>query len=321
MDESVHAAAGREPVDGDAGSIRVSRRRRHHPSTLPGRSEFVQRREKSDAQEPAGSPSGKTRHRLRVAESMTTLDFGPLVLGGNTFGWSSDRDESFAVLDAFVDAGGRSIDTADVYSEWAPGNTGGDSERILGEWLTSRGRRDDVVIATKVSKASARPGTVPRQHPRGRRRLARAPPDRPHRPLLRARRRRGRRPGRLRGCVRRARRRGEGRRGRRLELLTRPAAERARPGLGCRDRRLHRVAGPVQPRRPRHRGRAAAHDPRPGSRRAALLGARQRFPQRQVPAGVRRSTRCEPAARAATSTTTAASPFSSRSTGSPPTAA
>ena len=89
---------------------------------------------------------------------MTTLDFGPLVLGGNTFGWSSDRDESFAVLDAFVDAGGRSIDTADVYSEWAPGNTGGDSERILGEWLTSRGRRDDVVIATKVSKASARPG-------------------------------------------------------------------------------------------------------------------------------------------------------------------
>lgn len=89
---------------------------------------------------------------------MTTLDFGPLVLGGNTFGWTSDRDESFAVLDAFVAAGGRSIDTADVYSAWIPGNSGGESETILGEWTASRGNRDSVVIATKVYSLAERPG-------------------------------------------------------------------------------------------------------------------------------------------------------------------
>ncbi|WBU37203.1 aldo/keto reductase [Homoserinibacter sp. YIM 151385] len=89
---------------------------------------------------------------------MTSLDFGPLVLGGNIFGWTSDREESFAVLDAFVAAGGRAIDTADVYSAWAPGNSGGESETILGEWLASRGSREDVVIATKVFSLEARPG-------------------------------------------------------------------------------------------------------------------------------------------------------------------
>jgi aryl-alcohol dehydrogenase-like predicted oxidoreductase len=89
---------------------------------------------------------------------MTSLDFGPLVLGGNTFGWTSDAKESFAVLDAFVAAGGRSIDTADVYSAWVPGNSGGDSETIIGQWLASRGRRDDVVIATKVFSLESRPG-------------------------------------------------------------------------------------------------------------------------------------------------------------------
>jgi aryl-alcohol dehydrogenase-like predicted oxidoreductase len=89
---------------------------------------------------------------------MSTLDFGPVVLGGNTFGWTSDRDESFAVLDKFVDAGGRSIDTADVYGAWVPGNSGGESEAILGEWLKSRGHRDRVVIATKVFSLATRPG-------------------------------------------------------------------------------------------------------------------------------------------------------------------
>jgi aryl-alcohol dehydrogenase-like predicted oxidoreductase len=92
---------------------------------------------------------------------MSSLDFGPLVLGGNTFGWTSDKSESFAVLDKFVDAGGRSIDTADSYSEWVYGNFGGDSETIIGEWLTSRGKRDKVVIATKVSDLKARPGLSP----------------------------------------------------------------------------------------------------------------------------------------------------------------
>ncbi|NEM90776.1 aldo/keto reductase [Galbitalea soli] len=89
---------------------------------------------------------------------MTQLDFGPLVLGGNTFGWTSDREESFAVLDAFVAAGGRSIDTADVYSAWVPGNSGGESETIIGEWFAARGTRDAVEVHTKVFALAARPG-------------------------------------------------------------------------------------------------------------------------------------------------------------------
>lgn len=89
---------------------------------------------------------------------MTTLTFSPLVLGGNTFGWTSDRDTSFAVLDAFVAAGGVSIDTADVYSAWVPGNSGGESETIIGQWLASRGGRERVQIATKVFQHPERRG-------------------------------------------------------------------------------------------------------------------------------------------------------------------
>jgi aryl-alcohol dehydrogenase-like predicted oxidoreductase len=74
----------------------------------------------------------------------------PLILGGNVFGWTADRAASFSILDAFVAGGGRMIDTADSYSSWIPGNAGGESESIIGEWLTARGRRDDVLIATKV---------------------------------------------------------------------------------------------------------------------------------------------------------------------------
>lgn len=92
---------------------------------------------------------------------MSNLDFGPLVLGGNTFGWTSDRDETFAILDRFVDAGGRSVDTADVYGSWVPGNKGGESEAMLGEWIASRGHRDRVVIATKVFSLATRPGLSP----------------------------------------------------------------------------------------------------------------------------------------------------------------
>jgi aryl-alcohol dehydrogenase-like predicted oxidoreductase len=73
-----------------------------------------------------------------------------LTLGGNVFGWTADRDRSFAILDAFVDGGGTLIDTADVYSAWHPGNSGGDSELVIGEWLARTGRRNDVLIATKV---------------------------------------------------------------------------------------------------------------------------------------------------------------------------
>lgn len=80
----------------------------------------------------------------------TDLKIAPLVLGGNVFGWTADRATSFAVLDAFVDGGGTMIDTADVYSAWAPGHSGGESESVIGEWLRSSGKRDSVLIATKV---------------------------------------------------------------------------------------------------------------------------------------------------------------------------
>jgi hypothetical protein len=73
-----------------------------------------------------------------------------LVLGGNVFGWTATGEEAFRILDRFVEAGGTMIDTADVYAKWAPGNLGGESETLIGEWLKRRGRRDDVLIATKV---------------------------------------------------------------------------------------------------------------------------------------------------------------------------
>jgi len=84
-----------------------------------------------------------------------------LCLGGNPFGWTADEAASFAVLDAYLLAGGNFIDTADVYSAWKPGNQGGESETIIGRWAASRGVRDEVVIATKVAKWAPRRGLAP----------------------------------------------------------------------------------------------------------------------------------------------------------------
>ena len=85
-------------------------------------------------------------------------------LGGNVFGWTADEEGSFAVLDAALDAGLSFVDTADVYSAWAPGHSGGESEAIIGRWMASRGVRDRVTVATKVGKLEAlhdlRPQTV-----------------------------------------------------------------------------------------------------------------------------------------------------------------
>jgi aryl-alcohol dehydrogenase-like predicted oxidoreductase len=78
------------------------------------------------------------------------LDIAPLVFGGNVFGWTADEATSFALLDGFVEAGFDAIDTADAYSRWVPGHSGGESETIIGKWLKARGRRDDVKILTKV---------------------------------------------------------------------------------------------------------------------------------------------------------------------------
>lgn len=80
----------------------------------------------------------------------TDLKIAPLVLGGNVFGWTADRTASFAVLDAFVAGGGTMIDTADVYSAWIDGHSGGESESMIGEWLKTSGKRDAVLLATKV---------------------------------------------------------------------------------------------------------------------------------------------------------------------------
>jgi aryl-alcohol dehydrogenase-like predicted oxidoreductase len=86
------------------------------------------------------------------------LDVYGLNLGGNVFGWTADEEHSFAVLDAYAAAGGNFIDTADVYMARVPGNSGGESETIIGKWLAGRGRRDDVVIATKVGSWERQPG-------------------------------------------------------------------------------------------------------------------------------------------------------------------
>ncbi|WP_426365015.1 aldo/keto reductase [Streptomyces sp. E-08] len=74
----------------------------------------------------------------------------PVALGGNVFGWTADEAQSFAVLDAYAAAGGNFVDSADVYSAWAEGNEGGESETVIGRWLASRGNRSDIVVATKV---------------------------------------------------------------------------------------------------------------------------------------------------------------------------
>lgn len=98
----------------------------------------------------------------------TGLHVHPLCLGGNVFGWTADEDASFAVLDRYVEAGGNFVDTADVYSSWAPGHEGGESEAVIGRWLAARGLHDRMVVATKVGAhftaglADLRPDTIAR---------------------------------------------------------------------------------------------------------------------------------------------------------------
>ena len=103
-----------------------------------------------------GSPRMSTRPLGRSG-----LEVQPLALGGNVFGWTVDEPAAFAILDAFVDAGLDLIDTADSYSAWVPGNSGGESETIIGRWLAQGGKRDRVVIATKVAKWSRHKGLAP----------------------------------------------------------------------------------------------------------------------------------------------------------------
>jgi len=88
----------------------------------------------------------------------TDLHVFPLCLGGNVFGWTADERESFEVLDAYAGAGGNFIDTADAYSAWVPGHTGGESETIMGRWMKARGNRATMIIATKVGRLSSLQG-------------------------------------------------------------------------------------------------------------------------------------------------------------------
>jgi len=88
----------------------------------------------------------------------TDLTVYPLCLGGNVFGYSADKQNSEAVLSFYADNGGNFIDTADMYSQWAPGHIGGESETTIGDWMAKRGNRQKMIIATKVSKLDTRPG-------------------------------------------------------------------------------------------------------------------------------------------------------------------
>lgn len=91
----------------------------------------------------------------------TELSLYPLCLGGNVFGFSADLKNSEAVLDYFFDNGGNFVDTADMYSQWAPGHVGGESETIIGNWMKRRGNRSSMIIASKVAKLDTRPGLKP----------------------------------------------------------------------------------------------------------------------------------------------------------------
>jgi len=91
----------------------------------------------------------------------TDLTVYPLCLGGNVFGYSADKQSSEAVLSFYADNGGNFIDTADMYSQWAPGHIGGESETIIGDWMKKRGNREQMIIATKIGKLDTKPGLSP----------------------------------------------------------------------------------------------------------------------------------------------------------------
>jgi aryl-alcohol dehydrogenase-like predicted oxidoreductase len=110
----------------------------------------------------AGHDNGQNMEQRRLGQS--DIHIAPLMLGGNVFGWNVDEAASFALLDAFVDAGFNAIDTADTYSRWVPGHKGGESETIIGKWLKRSGKRGKVVIATKVGSDMGEGKTVRKEY-------------------------------------------------------------------------------------------------------------------------------------------------------------
>lgn len=117
---------------------------------------------RDDARRDSASDKVYRRRMKTITEQRELGDSGiaiaPLVLGGNVFGWTADRDRSFELLDHFVASGFNAVDTADSYSAWVPGMAGGESETIIGEWLARRRRRDDIVLMTKVGMWEKRKG-------------------------------------------------------------------------------------------------------------------------------------------------------------------
>ncbi len=162
------------------------------------------------------------------------------------FGWTVDEALSFRLLDAWLDAGFNFIDTADVYSSWVPGHSGGESETIIGKWLRQSGKRDRVVLATKLGKpmGEGKKGLSPAYIHEAVDASLRAPADRSHRPLPIPRRRPGHAAFRHRGSLRGADQGRQGARDRGLELQ-RPAAGRG-AGRGRESLGLPRYEG-LQP--------------------------------------------------------------------------
>ncbi len=103
-------------------------------------------------------------HPPRRQLGRSSLQVSPLCFGGNVFGWTVDEKTAFSILDAWVDAGFNFIDTADVYSRWAPGNSGGESETIIGKWIKQGGRRDRIVLATKIGSAEGTSANLKAQY-------------------------------------------------------------------------------------------------------------------------------------------------------------
>ena len=217
------------------------------------------------------------------------LHIAPLMLGGNVFGWNVDEATSFAMLDAFVDAGFNAIDTADTYSRWVPGHQGGESETIIGNWLKASGKRDKVVIATKVGEDMGEGRSLQQGlHPARGRGLAAAAADRPHRSLPDPFRRRGDAAGGDHAGLCATDRAGQGARDRRLQYERRRGCRPRWPpasGSACRATRAcsrSTISTTAWNSRPSTRRSA-----RGGPRRHHLLLARRRFPHRQIPLGRR----------------------------------
>src|SRR5204863_8784356 len=147
---------------GDPAHVRPAAQARHRIRQAPIRGLRVRRDGSRRPRRRPVTPGGTTMEKRKLGHS--SLEFAPIAFGGNVFGWTADEATSHKLLDAFVDAGFTFVDTADVYSRWAPGNKGGESETVIGSWLKKDpAKRDKVLIATKCGMVPAS-GALSRAH-------------------------------------------------------------------------------------------------------------------------------------------------------------